>query len=484
MKEIIKASVAGYAFTFEKEAYSYLNIYLNEIESHFSQKEDGKEIIGDIEERMSELLRLDIGDTDRVVTLDDVRHLVSIMGKPSDMDEDESASTNAQAEKIAEPLQSEASNHKKRLYRDKDGAVIGGVLSGLANYFQIDKVLLRVIFLLLLVFGHKFAHGLDSTLVLAYVILWIAVPSAKTIQQKLAMSGKDASISDIEEGNRQPLIKEPNYKGKKIGDALKIILSVFLFIISAGFIAVYVLGFFFPSIFNLPSLRDFLEIVDFSSPDIVGLIAAVSIIPVLFIIYIAIRLITGFKSKDGMFLGITFVVWVTLCSYLGVLGLKYASNYKKYAMEVKQYEVSTPSDTIHIRLADEFKNATDCDWGDDNHSRGNIKQIDANTKAWFIIPHVEIVEDSTANEVQIKVNKKAFAPNLNQAKEKVSKSIFDVQQHDSLVSLKPHIYSLKNHWDREVFDVTVIHPKGKTVVLDDILKDGDNFDIEINLDND
>ncbi|OJU47654.1 MAG: hypothetical protein BGN96_05820 [Bacteroidales bacterium 45-6] len=482
MKEIIKASVAGYSFTFEKEAYDYLETYLAEIEKHFSGKEDGKEIVADIEERMSELLRMDIGDGDRVVSLADVKHLVEIMGKPTDIDDEESKGESERDDTKSESPKNESVFHRKRIYRDEDSAILGGVLSGLANYFQIDKFLLRIIFVLLVVVGHKFIGEIGGFLILAYLVMWVVVPKAKTIQQKLAMSGKDASISDIETGNKQQLITHSSNVGSSIAKVLKVFFAIILLLIGAGFVFSFACGFFFPSVLNLPSLTDFLRIVDFNSPDILWVLGFVSIMPVVFVVYVAIRLLSHFRNKDGLVLGLMFTVWVILCCYLGTVGLKYATNYKQFAKETKDYAINTSSDTIHIRLADEFKYATDMEWGRKHRSSGDLKQISPDTKAWFLIPHIDVEEDTTLSTVQIKVHKKAYAPSFNSANEKVKNAVFGVQQKDSLILLKPHIYSLRNHWDREIFDITVLHPKGKTVVLDDMLRNSENWSVDFDVD--
>jgi phage shock protein PspC (stress-responsive transcriptional regulator) len=468
MKEIIKASVAGYSFTFEKEAHSYLESYLTDIENHFRQKEDGKEIISDIEERISELLRMDMGEVDRVVTLTDVTHLVGIMGKPADMD-DEMSPGNTENASAEEMPKADSSSVRKRIFRDEDSAMLGGVLSGLANYFQIDKVWLRLGFVLAVIVGHKFVSGISSGLILAYVVMWIVVPKAKTIRQKLAMSGKDPSISDIEAGNKQPLIKEGSSFGRAFPAIIRYTIAILLLLTGAGIIASYVFSVYFPSVINLPSFTELLEISGFYSADILWVLSLVALIPVAAIIYLAVRLICGFKRQDVVILGFTFLIWIGLSSYLGVLGVRYASYYKQEATEIKQMAVNTHSDTLYVRLADEYKYATDLGWVKDKNADCELKQINFDTKAWFITPRIEVVEDSTAKGIEIKVRKKAFAQNMMLAKEKAQKAVFDIIQRDSLILLKPHIYDKSYHWDREVFDFTVTHPVGKVVVLDDIL---------------
>lgn len=481
MKEIVKASVAGYSFTFEKEAYDHLESYLNEIQNHFAPKEDGKEIISDIEERMSELLRIDIGAIDRVVTLADVTHLVDIMGRPSDMDEDEgqtplNGATN-ETPKGDQPF------YRKRLYRDKDSAIFGGVLSGVANYFSIDKVVLRIVFVLLIIIGHRFLHEVGSTLLLAYIVMWMVVPSAKTIKEKLAMSGKDASISDIEAGNKQPLIRQSSVRGKAAGNVIKKILAIFLFLLGASLVACYAMAFFFPTVLNLPSLSDFLQIADLYSSDVLWVSGLVSLLPIVVIFYLASRLLIGFKSKDAMVLGVAFVIWVSLCSYLAVLGVKYATKYKQYATDTKEYIIDSKSDTVYVRLGEQFKYATDWKWGRKDYSHESLKQIDTDTNAWFLVPHVDIQEDDSVNAVEVRISKKAYAETLRFADEKVKKSSLGVQVNDSLVLLNPHVYSITNHWDREIFDITIVYPKGKTIVLDDMLRNTEDWNEDVNVDN-
>lgn len=472
MKEVIKASVAGYSFTFEKEAHDFLENYLNELENHFSTKEDGREIVDGIEDRISELLRIDKGNTESVITIDEVKHLVGIMGKPSDMD-DESATPDSDNQHTTK---AEAPFYKKRIYRDESNCLLGGVLSGLANYLDIDKVWLRVGFILAVILGGKYVHSLGAFLVLSYIVMWVVVPKAKTIGEKLAMSGKNPSISDIEAGNRHTLISTKNRPRRSASKGFRIVISVILLLVSLSLLSVFVFGHFFSSLWDMPSLADFVEISGFHSSDIMWLVWIIGLLPIAAMVYFAVRLLSGFKKSDVAVLGFGFVIWLGLCAYMGIIGIDFARNYRKKGVAHTSIAVTSKSDTIYVDLSDKYKAAVDPAWFEGDDEVGNLRQINENTKAWFIVPQINVENDSTLKTVEVRIKKRAFAPSRMLADTKAENAVFDVQVQDSLVLLNPHIYSKANHWDRELFEMTIAAPTGKKVVLKNSLKDRNYHD--------
>ena len=88
----------------------------------------------------------------------------------------------------SETLEDETS--VKKMYRDKDNRVIGGVASGLAAFWGIDSTVVRVLFIGMTIFG-----GLG---LLVYIIMWIALPEARTITEKMQMQGEPVTLSNIE----------------------------------------------------------------------------------------------------------------------------------------------------------------------------------------------------------------------------------------------------------------------------------------------
>jgi phage shock protein PspC (stress-responsive transcriptional regulator) len=173
MKKTISANIAGVLFQIDEDAYNLLEHYLQRIEARYRYSADGKEIVNDLEHRLSELFEERTNSRSRTVTLDDVSWAIGILGKPEDFGTSQSASWNNNTSANFKTVQ--------RLYRDKDSRVIGGVCSGLGHYFNIDPVLIRVIFVGLLFIGFG---------PLAYIILWIAIPKARTVEQKLEMHGE------------------------------------------------------------------------------------------------------------------------------------------------------------------------------------------------------------------------------------------------------------------------------------------------------
>ena len=168
MKQIEKYSIGGYAFTLEKEASQAVAAYLKEMSVHYPNPE----IIEGIEERMAELL-LEKTPADGVVTLATVQQIMSILGRPETIEEEEPEQT-APEEKP-----------RKKLYRDLENARVAGVCSGLASYFNIDPAVLRIAFLVLTIIGlvggvHIYTPAVSISFPVLYVVLWVCMPAART----------------------------------------------------------------------------------------------------------------------------------------------------------------------------------------------------------------------------------------------------------------------------------------------------------------
>ncbi len=155
------------------------------------------EILSDIESRIAELLIERKGETKDVVTIEDVAAVTEIMGNPEQF-EDDSMDEEACANNYG------AENSKKKLFRDPDHSVIGGVCSGIGYYFGIDPVWIRLLFGLSFVF---FGSG-----VILYILLWIIIPVAKSTADKLNMKGEPVNIDSI----GRTIEKEINNLGEKI----------------------------------------------------------------------------------------------------------------------------------------------------------------------------------------------------------------------------------------------------------------------------
>lgn len=179
MKITVSINLGGYSFNIDEDAYAELKRYLKNLELHFAGEESSSEILSDIESRMSELFRATLTSYKQVITIEDVRQVIAIMGTPEDISDDEGPGAR---EKFTTP-------GYHRMYRDPDHRIIGGVCSGMGAYWRIDPLIIRIIFLALILAG-----GIG---ILIYLILYIVLPEAKTTAQKIEMKGSPVNIHNI-----------------------------------------------------------------------------------------------------------------------------------------------------------------------------------------------------------------------------------------------------------------------------------------------
>ena len=191
MKTTENISLAGYSFTIETDAYQELGQYLDEIKAAFNKSDMAEEIAADIEERISELLR-EICIPGMVVNLEMVSSIKKRIGDPKEM-----AQSDIEQESLQQEEQKEESKapRSRKLYRNIDERVLGGVCSGLGLYFGVEKVIFRLAFIIMFFIG-AFADvelflGVSF---LGYICLWIATPAARTAEQKREMKGKPVSL--------------------------------------------------------------------------------------------------------------------------------------------------------------------------------------------------------------------------------------------------------------------------------------------------
>jgi phage shock protein PspC (stress-responsive transcriptional regulator) len=185
MKITVSVNLGGYSFNIDEDAYSELKRYLKNLEFHFAGEESSSEILSDIETRMAELFRAKITGYKQVITITDVNEVISVLGTPEDIADNES---NSSREKFSSP-------GYHRMYRDPDHRIIGGVCAGMGAYWDIDPIILRVLFVAFLVAG-----GLGA---LIYLILYIVLPEAKTTAQKIEMKGEPVNIHNIKESVKE-----------------------------------------------------------------------------------------------------------------------------------------------------------------------------------------------------------------------------------------------------------------------------------------
>jgi len=194
MKKVISINLGSVVFAIEQDAYDALSAYLEEIKTNLASTEDASEVLADVERAIAEKFIALKRSEKSAVTSADVKQVMSEMGSPADFADGEGSTEDNASESASatsKPTAGTASTKepKRRLYRDTDDAVIGGVASGLAQYFGIDPVIVRLIFMV-----SVFFNGVG---ILAYIIFWLIVPVATTTTDKYAMRGERVTLKDI-----------------------------------------------------------------------------------------------------------------------------------------------------------------------------------------------------------------------------------------------------------------------------------------------
>ena len=183
MKKTLSIHLGRQLFVIEEDAYDRLQAYLKKLEASLANESGITEIVEDIEMRFAELLTQYLGETRQVVTIGDIEKAISSLGEPEEITE-ESEQPKQQTHVNYD------SNGQKRMYRDLDNGMLGGLCSGFAAYLGIDPVFVRIIFVIFLFMGFGF---------LLYIILWVIIPSAKTPSERLQMKGKPVNIDTLKE---------------------------------------------------------------------------------------------------------------------------------------------------------------------------------------------------------------------------------------------------------------------------------------------
>lgn len=187
MKKTVSVNIKGINFLIEEDAYELLQDYLDRLTNALKNESGSKEIIEDIELRIAELCSQKLTEFKKVVELEDIQDILNTLGDPSMYLDDE---FEASSDEIPYEKSSNRSN-ERRLFRDMDNAVIGGVCQGIANFMNIDVVVIRAIFVVILLFA-----GFGFPL---YVILWIIVPKTKSTIDRLRMKGRPITVESVRE---------------------------------------------------------------------------------------------------------------------------------------------------------------------------------------------------------------------------------------------------------------------------------------------
>ena len=494
MNKTVNINLGGMFFHIDEEAYQKLSRYFEAIKRSLTNSNGQDEIIKDIEMRIAELFAEKHSAGKQVISLRELDEVIAVMGQPEDyrLDNEENEGPKTSFTSQNKPI--------KKLYRDKDGGMIGGVLAGLGHYFGVDKVWIRIFFLiLLLVYG---------TGILAYIILWIVMPEAVTTSEKLEMTGEPVNISNIEKKVREEFdnvsekIKNVNYDemgnqvktgadriasnfGKVFMSIFKVfakILGVLLIFSALPVLIMLLIGVFTigTSAFVEFPWNEFIQAGNFSDFPAwtFGLLIFFAIgIPFFYLMILGFKLlITNMKSLGNVVNYTLFALWIISLGLLITIGMNQMMEYSTEGRSVNKQTLNmNPQDTLQIKFIHNDYYAKNVN----EQTDFQIAQDSADQSVLYSNNVRITIEKTDENLPYLQIEKKAKGRNLGVAKEKAEKIQYGFKFENNQLILDNYILTdVKNKFRDQEVELTLYLPKGTLFKVDDSVENYDRSDDE------
>ena len=494
MNKTVNINLGGMFFHIDEDAYQKLSRYFEAIKRSLTNSNGQDEIIKDIEMRIAELFAEKHSAGKQVISIRELDEVIAVMGQPEDyrIDNDDTEQSKQNFTNQSRPI--------KKLYRDKDGGMIGGVLAGLGHYFGIDKVWIRIFFLILLL-----SYGIG---LIPYLILWIVMPEAVTTSEKLEMTGEPVNISNIEKKVRAEFenvsekIKNVNYDemgnqvktgaDKIASNAGKVFMAIFnvfakvlgvILILSALpvlvmlLIGIFTLG---TSAFVEFPWSDFIQAGNFSDFPVwtFGLLVFFAIgIPFFYLMILGFKLlITNMKPLGNVVNYTLFALWIISLGLLITIGVNQMVEYSTQGRVVKKEILNlNPKDTLQIKFVHNPYYAKN------NNVKTNFSITQDSTGQRILFSNnVELVIAKTDEVLPyLQIEKLAKGRDLAIAKEKSERINYGFKfQNNQLILDNYFISGFKNKFRNQKVELVLYLPKGTTFKVDDSVEDFDYSDDE------
>lgn len=500
MNKTVTINISGIIFHIEEDAYDRLSKYLSTIKGYFSKTDGGNEIMSDIEARIAELLQGKINAGKQVILLADVEYVMNVMGRPEDFGTEAKHEENNNSEE-QEPVYQE--RIKRRLFRNPDEKALGGVCSGLAAYFGIDTVWVRLAMFLLIFFG-----GLS---IWVYIVLWIVIPEAKTTADKLAMRGEQANINSIfktfqEEAedlknryakNGKKQFNDVNQTvrdniGYARGTAASILNAIFnvigrligLFLIFIGGILLfaYIMSLLGISVLDSSNyISNWRHVIFESTSDYVLAVIAFIIvagIPVIMLIYGGVKLLFKIRYSNrwlNLSLGIIWTIGLILGFYIAALTIRQFSQTSR----IKETSmVHITGDTLVVKMDPRakdlklitFENNDDLEISmTNNHGDYVFGEKDGKRS---IIGYAELnVVESNSDSIELIVTRSSHGHTKKEANENAKAVSYSFKQVGNvLVFDEIFLVNEDSKFRAQDVDIKIRLPKGKVIYFDKSVK--------------
>lgn len=430
MEKSIKINISGVIFQIHENAYELLRDYLQSVSSLLSNVQGGGEMIDDIEARIAEIFQSKPSWQTAVISKDEVEEMISIMGKPED---------------IAGDLESEIpggsySRQQKKLYRNKDNAIIGGVCSGISDYTGIDAVWIRIIFIL---FALVYLSG-----AVVYAILWIVLP---VISRGTYLSKPAKTARKTEKARRDDVSAVGNAFNeifRAFGKFFIILFRVILAIIGVAFIIggftallSLVMVLFSHTTILLPDIYEnsviYLPEFMFFIADpalsvwLVILISLVILLPLLALIYWGVRMVFQIRVRDLALNLIMLIVWILGCTTLIIIAFTHEISFSDSYRTSMQMSIPV-SDSLTVRLDDRISSL---EYDREVHLPFEPVNmyLDKEEDIIYVSPEINIYH--TDDDPYIEILKYSSGTSRSNAIRKAEKLNYDISIDDDLVKL-------------------------------------------------
>ena len=353
----------------DEDAYQKMSKYFEAVKRSLSNSSGQDEIMKDIEMRVAELITERQLSDRTVVNNADVEDVIKIMGQPEDYRIDDEA----EAPKTENYY---ASSGRKKLYRDKDRGTIAGVCTGLGHYFGVEALWFKIVFLIFVFAG--FGSG-----IIAYFVLWIAIPKANTTSEKLEMTGQPVTISNIEKKVREEFdsvsekFKNADYDkignqvrhgaekvGNGIGDVIlrifgafaKVLGALILIFSSMSLVGLFIGMFAFgtTTFINTPWQR-YVDAVNYTNVPLwaFGILTFLAIgIPLFFFLILGLKLmVNNMKSIGSPIKYSLLAIWIFAVAALIFVGIQQSTERAFDGKTVTKETINIqPNDTLNIKF--------------------------------------------------------------------------------------------------------------------------------------
>ena len=378
MKEITRIHLAKTPYDIELDAKEVLQKYLSEIK----QMMGSEDTMYEIEARMVELLGERGVQSNGIITMSDVEDLRSKMGLPKEFSDSESTE-DSQANLT--PSNSPA----KRLMRDTDNAIFGGVCAGIAAYWGINPLWVRLLFIIspFITFG---------TALLVYIIIWISLPEAKTVAEKLQMRGEPVTLNSLKKAANN---SESKYRAKEtLAKILRICLALGLFFTTLGLLAVLVVG-SITGIMAMPFINEFTH----AQPWAWGLLISLIIAGIMAVEMFGVLTFSVARMKFTKTVLITLVI-TSVIGVLSIAGMVITGS--KLSNEVVQ-DRQRLTKVIHAKLPNNVEGVKYVELEGNHMTSEIIPSSNLRVEAEYINykgsekPKIEVIRDGDTLEIEL-----------------------------------------------------------------------------------